>query len=434
VIPIFVLFVFCSQAKYNVSDFTLGNGLRVVCIEKKTSPIIFFSIWYRCGSKNDAISKSGVAHYLEHMAFSSNKMEFSNFLEDIGAAKNAFTSLKTICFYEIFSNEHIESVFSHEAIRMVTLAIDDDIFLSEKNAILEERSTRVDNEPEGALQEAALANIFSREIAGIGIIGWKHEIEAITKEDLYDFHNKWFAPNNAIIVISGDFDLDNIKMLAEKYFGNIPSKSIDDNLKENIADPVSCIREIRYSSSKNGEHSSIEYVYRVPFFAKENLRKAIALEVAVMAMNRPAFFVKKMLKDISNCATNVVFEYESRTFPYDIVCLESSAPSIDDLDNAENLWSYLRNKLMCVGITASELDAVKQRYLISLAYEKDDIARMSNHFGWMLIGGYSVDEIQSMDDLIESISLEECNDLLREIFSQKPCAIIRAVPKGYDRE
>jgi zinc protease len=361
-------------------------------------------------------------------------MEFSNFLEDVGAVKNAFTSLKTICFYEIVPKEHMETVFFHEALRMISLTISNDTFLSEKGAILEERSTRVDNEPEGALRESTLAHIFNREVGGIEILGWKHEIEAITKEDLYDFHDKWFAPNNAIIIISGDFDLNNIKKLAKKYFGNISSKSIDGALKENIANPVSCLKEIKYGSTKNGAHSSIEYVYRIPFFAKENLRKAIALEVAIMAMNRPAFFVKKMLKDISNCAMNVKFEYVNRTFQYDVICLEISSPSIDSLDNAESIWRHLRNKLTYIGITAAELDAVKQRYLISLAYEKDDIARMSNYFGWMLIGGYSIDEIQSMDNLIRSISLKECNDLLKEIFSQEPCAIIKSVPKGYDRE
>jgi zinc protease len=426
------LFIFTSQAKYDAVDFKLKNGLRVVCIKKKTSPIIFFSIWYKCGAKNDAISKSGVAHYLEHMAFSSNKMEFSDFLEDVGAEKNAFTSFNMICFHEVIPNEHIETVFIHESGRMISLDIEEKAFLSEKGAILEERSMRIDNNPEGAARESLWSNIFNRETGGIEVIGWKHEIEGLKKEDLRKFHDKWFAPNNAVIVIAGDFNLDKIKALAEKYFGQIPPKEIPSDLKESV--PADCLKEIKYGSPKNGSSSSVDYVYRAPFSSKENLRKAMALEVAIMAMNQPGFFVKKTLKDVLNRAAAVSFSYIDRLFQYDIVCFEISSSSIDALRDCEDFWRYLKNKLTRIGISKSELDAVKKQYLISLAYRKDDIVDMANHFGYLLTYGYSIDEIQSIDDMIQSFSEKECNDALMEIFSQKPIAVLRVEPKGYDRE
>ncbi|MDR1334570.1 MAG: insulinase family protein [Holosporaceae bacterium] len=410
----------------------LKNGLRIICIEKKTSPIIFFSIWYKCGSQNDAISKSGVAHYLEHMAFVSNKMEFSNFLEDVGAIKNAFTSFNVICFHEVVPQEHIETVFSHEAARMESLDIADDVFLSEKSAILEERSMRIDNNPNGAMQESYLANIFSRKVGGIEIIGWRHEIESIQKEDLYKFHDKWFAPNNAVIIISGDFDLQKIKSLAEKYFGKIPSKN--NNIVASEIETPSCLKEITYGSPKKGDLSSVEYTYKVPFSSKNSLRKSIALEVAIMAMNRPAFFVKKMMTDVTNRALRVSFEYVNRIFPYDIVCVDFPTSLIDNVQEIEKLWKHLKNKVAEVGISKAELNAVKRQYLLSLAYKKDDIVDMSNHFGWLMVCGYSLDEIQSIDDIIQSITEKECNELLAQIFLQEPCAVSKTVPKGYDRE
>ncbi|MDR2781154.1 MAG: insulinase family protein [Holosporaceae bacterium] len=424
--------IFSAQARYSAADFILKNGLRVICIEKKSSPIIFFSIWYKCGSKDDAISRSGVAHYLEHMAFASNKMEFNNFLEDVGAFRNAFTSINVICFHEVVPKENIETVFEHEAMRMTSLDIDDNAFLSEKNAILEERSMRIDNDPNGEAQESFLANIFNREIGGIEIIGWRHEIESIQKDDLYQFHDKWFAPNNAVIVISGDFDLQKIKKLAEKYFGEIPQKEIC-NISEKKESTI-YQKEVKCGSPKNGSLSLVEYLYAVPFLSKQNLRKAIALEVAFMAINRPTFFVKKILKDVMNRASKISFGYTDRIFQYDIASVEFSASSIDDLYEIENIWRHLKKKVVEVGISKSELDAVKRQYLLSLAYKKDDIVSMSNYFGWLLVCGYSMDEIQSIDDIIQSISEKECNDLLSQVFSQDPCAILRVVPKGYDRE
>jgi zinc protease len=359
-------------------------------------------------------------------------MEFSNLLEDIGAEKNAFTSINAICFHEVVPKERIETIFSHEAARMKSLDIDDKAFLSEKGAILEERSMRTDNDPNGAAQEATLSNAFNREIGGMPIIGWKHEIESIEKEDLRKFRDKWFAPNNAVIVISGDFDLEQIKALAEKYFGEIPQKEIPTQLEK--SEPPACSKEIKYGSPKNGSSASVEYLCRVPFLSKENLRKAIALEVAIMAANQPAFFVKKALKDVSNLATSVSFGYIDRLFQYDIVCFEIAASSIDNLRDCENMRPYLINKLLRVGISREELEAVKRQYLIALAYKKDDIVTMSNHFGWMLVCGYSIEEIQSVDEVIQSISLSECNDLLKEVFLQEPFAVSRVEPKGYERE
>jgi zinc protease len=432
---VFALFIFDVQAKYNVVRFTLKNGLQVICIEKKSAPIIFFSIWYYCGSKNDAISKSGVAHYLEHMAFSSNKMEFSELLEDIGALKNAFTSINTICFHEVVSKKNIEIVFIYEAIRMISLNIGNDIFQSEKGAILEERSMCVDNNPGGAMQESTLANIFNRDTGGIGVIGWKHEIETIIPKDLQEFHDKWFAPNNALIVISGDFELDHIKKLAEKYFEKIPSKRTEKPKEAGVfPETAVCLKEIEYGSPKNRSLAAVEYVYRVPFSSRENLRKSIALDVAIMALNQPAFFVKKILKDVINCATHAAFGYIDRVFAQDIVAFEISASSIDAAHDSENMWRYLRKRLLHIGISQSELDAVKRQYLVSLAYKKDDIVKMSNHFGLLLTGGYSLEEIQEIDDMVQSITTKECNDLLRDVFTQEPHAISRIVPKGYDRE
>ncbi|MDR2107206.1 MAG: insulinase family protein [Holosporaceae bacterium] len=428
---LFILLFFNSCAKYNLVDFELSNGLKVICIEKKTAPVIFFSIWYKCGSKCDAPSKSGVAHYLEHMAFVSDEMEFSNILEDVGAEKNAFTALNAICFHETIPKDHIETVFFHEAKRMVRLHIEDQVFQSEKSAILEERAMRIDNNPDGELQECETANIFNRKVGGIGIIGWRHEIESLTKEDLYKFHEKWFAPNNAVVIISGDFDLKKIKTLAEKYFGKIPPKKIVAVPKK--APPSFCFKEIKYASSKNRGTFATEYVYRLPNSFGKNLRKSIALNIAVNVLNHPASFVEKILKDIFNYAT-ISFSYINGIFPYDLISATVTSSSIDALRNSEKIWHYLKSRLLSTGISKSEADAEKRRQLISLAYRRDDIIEMSNYFGWLLMAGYSPEEIQSTDDMVQSISEKECNDVLKEALSREPTFISKSLPKGYDSE
>ncbi|MDR0677497.1 MAG: insulinase family protein [Holosporaceae bacterium] len=429
---ILALFFIFFGSKTEILNFTLENGLQVVCIEKKNLPIVCFSIWYKCGSKNDERSTSGVAHFLEHMAFMSNKGEFSNFLEDIGAEKNAFTSFNTICFFELISKENIETVLQHESSRMKHLQIDDEIFSSEKKAILEERSRNIDNDVMGINSEVFLANAFNRKAGGIPIIGWKHEIERITKEDLYQFHNKWFAPNNAIIVITGDFDVRHIKGLVEKYFGSVERKEISLEPVKNFT--PCCQKEVKYGSPKNGSSAGIEYLYQVPFQLKGNFRKSIALGLAIEAMNQPNFFIKNQLKDIYSYAIETTFTYVRGIFECDVVGFEVGLANIDNISDVVKMWRYLKNRLLKTGILDSELAEVKRKRLLAVAHREDDIWRTSNYFGRLLSSGYSVEEAQSIDKILESITSQECNDVLREVFSFEPFAILKNVPKGYDRE
>jgi zinc protease len=434
ILPLLVLLLSVPglQARYKAVEFRLKNGLRVVCVEKKTSPIVHFSICYMCGSSRDAASRSGVAHYLEHMAMASNKGKSKDFLEDIGAEHNAFTSLRAISFYEIVPLAHVETVFSHEAERMRSMDIDDGEFLGERGAILEERSMRIDNEPNGAAQEALLANLFNREAGGTPIIGWKHEIESIEKKDLYAFHRKWFAPNNAFVVIAGDFDLPQAKALAEKYFGDIAPKKLP--IRRGGILKNQFIKEVKYGSQKTGAFSCICYVYGVPFTSKNNFRKSMALGLAIKIMNQPAFFVTKTLKHVLNIVTDVSFVYLSGIYPTDFVGVSISCGSLDDLADSIGEWRYLRSKLMRVGISDGELKIMKRKEMIAQAYRMDDLGHMASHFGWLLLSGYSLQEILSMDEILQSITARECNDVIREVFSVQPMAISKIVPKGYDRE
>jgi zinc protease len=421
---------FNLEAGYDLETFTLKNGLRVVCLKKKTSPIVSFSIWYRCGSMCDEISKSGVAHYLEHMACEPNKGEFNKFLEAIGAERNAFTSLRTICFYEIVPREHLEDVFRYEALRMVSIDIQDDIFLAEKGAILEERRMVYDSSPEGEAYESTVANAFNRNIGGTSVIGWESEIKDLSPQDLFDFYDKWFAPNNAIILIIGDFtDVMHIKELAEKYFGGIKEKTLQ-YPEENRTRPA-YFKEVVHASPKNGS-CNVEYIYHVSPSYGDNIRKNLGLKLLISVLNQPDFFVRKTLEHYMRTASQVNFSYLAKYFQFDIVSFSMGGCSIND--NFEEIWNYLRKKLLAAGVKKKDLDVVKRQHQLSLAYRNDDIAQISKHVGRLLSTGYKIEDIQSMDDILQSITPEECNKILQEIFSQKPVVIAKSMPKVYDRD
>ncbi len=428
----FVFLIFTANANFKVDEFSLKNGMNVIMIEKKSVPIISLSIWYKCGSKCDMLSKSGAAHFLEHLAYENHKREFSNYLEEIGAENNAFTSVNTICFYEIFPKDFLEKVLFFESKRMQSLEIEDKVFQNEKKAILEERGMRVDADVQGRYGEIVLSNIFNRQIGGIEVIGWKHEIESIEVEDLQAFYKKWITPNNAILILVGDFEKESAKKLIKKYFGTV---SPGDSPKiSSLNNKESNKKLIEYRSTENGPSSTITYVLKVPFLSKSNLRKSLALSLALEILGQPTSFTETILKQMSNIISGVNFSYTDSVYQFDILGITFHATSIDNLDKVEIAWPYLKKKILANCISESDLKKVKKRKLISLAYKKQDVQQIAEYFGWNLMSKLSVKEILSLDDTIQSITVKECNDVLKEVFSTSPISVTKTLPKGYDRD
>lgn len=419
-----------KQAKFNiVADYTLSNGLRVVCIEKGNLPIVCFSVLYKCGSINEVPPKSGIAHYLEHMAFCGNDSAFSNFLEDVGADMNAFTSFRRVFFYEILSIDHLETVCRYESRRMEKLDFDIKKFRTEKGAITEERSMRIDNNPQGEYSETIIAELYGGSYGG-NVIGWKHEIESTEPQDLIAFHDKWFAPNNAMILIVGNIDLDRIKLLVDKYFSKIKSKSIMD-LKEDQSRPQQ-IKKIELRSPKVS-FANLHFAYSVPFSIQTDLRKCIALKIACNILNQPAFLVSKTLVNTLNKANSVDFSYDPGEFRYDISEVSICCSKIDDLEDCEELWEYIKNKIFAVGITSKELDEAKRRFQLSSAYDHD-IYSISSDIWTKTIKKLTLKQILEWDDIVQSISIEEINAVLREVFCQPQISVSKLLPKNKDRD
>lgn len=430
-----VVFWFCGssleiEAKYNlVANFLLPNGMRVICIEKKGLPIVSFSVYYKCGSVNEIPSKSGVAHYLEHMAFSDKCMEF---LESIGAERNAFTSFRCICFFEVASIDNLDEICAYESNRMKDFKIDSKKFLAEKGAILEERSMCCDNNPAGQCFEAVLATCFNRSLGGIHVIGWKHEIESTEPKDLFDFHDKWMVPNNAVAIIVGDIDLNQIRSLMYKHFASIPSK----NLQELNAE---CKRPedwqvVKLRSTKVGGSASAGYLYFVPFSVKSDFRKTVALRLATKVINQPTYFVSKTLKETLNKATSVLFGYKFGAFQYDIFGVLFLCSSINNLEDCEESWRYLKNKILVKGISQEALDTEKRRIAMSLAYRDADVKGISQNIWNEMAAGYSIDQILEMDDVVQSITVAECNAVLREVLESESVAVVKLLPEEQDRK
>ena len=224
-----------EAAVFNPETFTLDNGMQVVVITNRRAPVVTHHVWYRIGSSDSPPGKSGLPHFHEHLMFKATKDlasgEFSKEVARNGGNENAFTGPDYTGYFQTIAKDRLELVMRMEADRMTNLVLAEDEVLRERDVVLEERSMRVDNNPSARFSEQMNAAQFLHHPYRMPVIGWRHEIEAYTREDSLEFYRTWYAPNNAILLVAGDIDAAELKPLAEKYYGSIPAREIPERVR-----------------------------------------------------------------------------------------------------------------------------------------------------------------------------------------------------------
>jgi len=209
-----------------VTEETLDNGLRILVLEDHRSPIATIQTWYRVGSRNEIPGATGLAHFLEHMMFkgtpANGKGQFSRIVEENGGQDNAFTSHDVTSYYVNIASDRVDLVLGLEADRMRNLLLDTKEIDSERQVVGEERRTRTEDDPDGYLSEEFLAAAYKAHPYGWPVIGWMADIQRINPTDLRAFYDRYYQPNNALLVIAGDVDTGRVIGRARETFGRIP--------------------------------------------------------------------------------------------------------------------------------------------------------------------------------------------------------------------
>ena len=217
-----------AQAKNRASHFTLKNGMEVVVIPDHRAPEVTHMVWYRVGSADEMPGRSGIAHFLEHLMFKGTdkiaRGAFSKIISRNGGQDNAFTSQDTTSYHQRVAKNRLPLVMEMEADRMTNLKLLNEDVLTEREVIIEERRSRVDNSPQSILNEEMLSALYQSHPYGIPVIGWHHEMAKLSRDYAFEFYNNFYAPNNAILVVAGDVTADEVKKLAEKFYEPIPKR------------------------------------------------------------------------------------------------------------------------------------------------------------------------------------------------------------------
>ena len=207
-----------------MAHFSLDNGLDVVVVPDRRAPVVTHMVWYRVGSADEPIGKSGIAHFLEHLMFKGTVKHpggFSKEVAELGGQENAFTSYDYTAYFQRVAREHLGAMMAFEADRMTGLALTDAVVDPERNVVIEERKMRVDNDPSSQLAEEIAATLYTHHPYGTPIIGWENEIEGLSRQDAIDFHDRFYTPNNATLVVAGDVTPEEVESLAKGTYGAI---------------------------------------------------------------------------------------------------------------------------------------------------------------------------------------------------------------------
>ena len=218
-----------SQANYPIERYTLDNGLTVILHEDHTVPVVCFWQWYKVGSRNERQGITGLSHFFEHMMFNGSKnvppKEYDRQLESRGAYSNAFTSRDMTAYYEEGGKESFETMLKLDSDRMRELSLLPDLLKSEVEVVREERRFRVDNSVPGLLDEALYSTAFDASPYGWPVVGWMKDLERITRDEMVDYFRTYYAPNNCVLLLVGDFEPAAAKAKVAQYFASIPRQA-----------------------------------------------------------------------------------------------------------------------------------------------------------------------------------------------------------------
>ncbi|MGB8700865.1 MAG: pitrilysin family protein, partial [Thermosynechococcaceae cyanobacterium] len=258
----------------------LDNGLTVLSKEIHTAPVVSVQVWYRVGSRNEGQGSNGISHQLEHLLFKGTKdrpIQFGRLFSALGSASNAFTSYDMTAYYGTVGRDKLEALLMLEADRMRHALIDEEQLESEKRVVISELQG-YDNSPEYRLSQAVMRRALPDRAYGLPVGGTKTDVEGFTVQQVRDYYQHYYRPENAVLVVAGDFDLDPLQTWVQQTFGAIPASLAGaDGLEENRSAPMGAIAKLRTQSPhpesadptpihlrEPGSAALIEAVYPIP--------------------------------------------------------------------------------------------------------------------------------------------------------------------------
>ncbi len=386
---------------------TLSNGLQVVVVPGALSPAVAQAVWYKAGAADDPPGLSGLAHYLEHLMFKDN--DYSEKVAAQGGSDNAFTDADATAYHVSVAAERLPLALALEAERMKTLSVSREGAESELSVVLSERQERTDNDPQGLFYEKLRAALFPDHPYGRPVIGWREDIEKLSLKDARAFHDAFYAPNNAILVVSGDVRPAEVFALAAETFGRLPARG---GAKTGALPLPQAFIRARIEM-KDGRVNQ-------PFFVRLLVapKNVHALEVLaeVLSGGEVGLLHRHFVLE-TKTASGIEASYDPTSRgPALFSLLGTPIPGGDTRKLEKNVEAYLRN-LARTGLKAKDVEAAKRRLQDDALFARDRLMAPALVLGQALAVGQTIEDVEEWPDRIRAVTPREVNKALREILA-----------------
>ena len=423
-----------SHTAQPVESFRLANGLDVVVVPDRRAPVVTHMVWYRNGSADDPAGKSGIAHFLEHLMFKGTAKwpagEFSKIVAGFGGQENAFTSFDYTAYFQRVPKEHLRAMMDYEADRMTGLAFDESVVAPERDVVLEERKMRVDSDPAAQLGEEFSSALFVHHPYGTPIIGWEHEIEELNRDDAFAYYQRFYTPENAILVVAGDTDAATVRRLAEETYGAIPARG-ETPIRKRPAEPEPRAARRITLSDPRVRQPSLRRGWLTPTYLSGDRSEAFALDIAaeILGGGTTSRLYRKLCVDNELASGASAYFMGSMVDRSAFQVSASPRPGVGMADLEAGLDAALAT-FLADGPSELELARARTRLVAETIFARDSQSSLARIFGASLAVGESVEDVLTWPDRVEAVPREAVVEAARRYLRPDRCVTGLLLPSA----
>ncbi|MDB5981719.1 MAG: insulinase family protein [Pseudomonas sp.] len=420
-------------------EFTLDNGLKVVVREDHRAPVVVSQIWYKVGSSYETPGQTGLSHALEHMMFRGSKNvgpgQASLILRDLGAEENAFTSDDYTAYYQVLARDRLGVAFELEADRMANLLLPAEQFSREIEVIKEERRLRTDDKPSAKAYERFKAMAYPASGYHTPTIGWMADLERMKVEELRHWYQAWYVPNNATLVVVGDVQPDEVKALAERYFGQIPRRDVPPSkIPMELAEPG----ERQITLHVAAQMPSLMYGFNVPSLATAKDPRTVNALRLISALLDGGYSarISARLERGEELVSGASSSYDAYSRG-DSLFMITATPNVQKkktlADVEVGIWRLL-DELKKTPPTAAELERVQAQVIAGLVYERDSITSQASAIGELETVGLSWKLMDEELESIKNVTPADIQQAARTYFTRERLSVAHVLPEEKTHE
>lgn len=420
------LFLAALAAQANPYEKVLANGLRIIVKEDRRAPTAVQMVWYRAGSIDEVSGTTGVAHVLEHMMFKGTQRvkpgEFSARVAAAGGRDNAFTSLDYTAYFQQVPRARLGEMMALEADRMAHLVLSDKEFEQEIKVVMEERRLRTEDNPQALVHETQMATAFQAHPYRRPIIGWMNDLRNMTAGDARDWYHRWYAPNNAYVVIVGDVDKDEVFRLAEKHYGKLARRVLPQ--RKPLGEPAQRgIKRIVVKAPAKLPYLSL--AWHVPLLRDlKNDREPFALEMLAGVLDgHEAARLSRHLVRGSKIAVAAGADYDAVARGEGLFVVSGTPSEGHDVPELEQALRAEIARVAGEGVDARELDRVRTQVIAAQIYKRDSMMAQAMEIGRLESAGIDWRDIDTLVEKIRSVTAEEVQAVARKYFGDEALTV-----------